>query len=88
MGKCDALLWQADHGTGINDNHNLTLLHSEFFVIRVLQGVTFEGAEWDIAYKIQQGICNGVTEDAVAQAITGLVRLHGKSLHVMRGLLF
>jgi len=31
--------------------------------------------------EIWQGICDGVTEDAVAQAITGLAKLHGKSLH-------
>jgi len=45
MGKCNALSQQADHGTGINDNDNLTLLHPEFFAIHALQGVTFEGAE-------------------------------------------
>ena len=45
MGKCDALSRQADHGTGIDDNHNLTLLRPEFFAICALQGVTFEGAE-------------------------------------------
>ena len=43
MGKCDALSRQADHGTGIDDNRNLTLLRPEFFAIRALQGVTFEG---------------------------------------------
>jgi len=80
MGKCDALLWWADHGTGIDDNHNLTLLRPELFVIHALQGVTFEGAEWDITHEIWQGICNDATEDAVAQAITGLVKSHGKSL--------
>ena len=80
MGKCDVLLQQADHGTGINDNHNLTLLRPEFFVIRALQGVTFKGPEWGIARDIWQGIRNGATEDAVAQAITGLAKSHGKSL--------
>jgi len=45
MGKCDALSQQADHGTGIDDNRNLTLLCPEFFVICALQGVTFKGAE-------------------------------------------
>jgi len=58
---------------GINDNCNLTLLCSEFFVIHALQGVTLEGAEQDIACKIQQGIHKGATEDAIAQAITCLV---------------
>jgi len=81
MGKCHALLFWADHGTGIDDNHNLTLLCPEFFVICALQGVTFKGAEWDIACEIQQGICNGATEDAVAQAITGLAKSHGKLLY-------
>jgi len=81
MGKCDVLLQQADHGTGINDNHNLTLLCPEFFVICALQGVTFKGVKRDIACKIRQGICDGATEDAVAQAITGLTKSHGKSLY-------
>jgi len=50
MGKCNALLQQADHGTGINDNRNLTLLRPEFFVIRALQGGhLLRGAEQDIA---------------------------------------
>jgi len=52
MGKCNALLQQADHGTGIHDNCNLTLLHPEFFAIRALQGVTFEGSEQDIVHEI------------------------------------
>jgi len=80
MGKCDALLRQADHGTGINDNRNLTLLCPEFFAIRALQGVTFEGAKQDIAHEIRQGIYDGATEDAVTQAITSLAKSHGKSL--------
>jgi len=42
----------ADHGTGINDNRNLTLLRPEFFVICALQGVTFEGAEQDVTHEI------------------------------------
>jgi len=52
MGKCDALLRRADHGTGIDDNRNLTLLRPEFFAIHALQGVTFEGAERDITCEI------------------------------------
>jgi len=81
MGKCNTLSWHADHGTGTNNNCNLTLLCPEFFVIHALQGVTFEGAEHDIAHEIWQGICNGTTEDVVTQAITGLAKLWGRSLH-------
>jgi len=49
-------------------------------VICALQGVTFKGAERDITHEIQQGIHDGATEDAVAQAITGLAKSHGKLL--------
>jgi len=80
MGKCDVLSQWADHGTGIDDNHHLTLLRPEFFVIHALQGVTFEGAEQDITCEIQQGIHDGATKDTVAQAITGLAKSHGKLL--------
>jgi len=45
MGKCNALSQWADHGTGIDDNRNLTLPCPEFFVICALQEVTFEGVE-------------------------------------------
>jgi len=30
MGKCDALFPYANHGTGTDDNDNLTLLHPKF----------------------------------------------------------
>jgi len=63
------------YDTSTDDNCDLTLLHPKFFVICALQGVTFEGAECNIAHEIQQGICNGATEDAVTQAITGLAKL-------------
>ena len=41
----------------------------------------FPGSGRDITCKIQQGIRNGVTKDAVAQAITGLAKSHSKLLH-------
>jgi len=81
MGKFNALSQWADHGTGIDDSCDLIFLCLKFFVIHVLQGVTFEGAEWNIAHKIWQGIHDGATEDAVAQAITSLAKSHGKLLH-------
>jgi hypothetical protein len=31
MGKSDALSRRADHGTGVGDNSNVTLLRPEFF---------------------------------------------------------
>jgi len=47
-------------------------------VIPALQGVTFEGAGCNVACEIQQGIHDGVTGDAVAQAIMGLAKLQGR----------
>jgi hypothetical protein len=37
MGKCDALLQMADYANGSNDNHNTTLLRSEFFMVHALK---------------------------------------------------
>ncbi len=34
MGKSNALSWRADHGSGGDDNMNITLLHPELFAIR------------------------------------------------------
>ena len=33
MGKPDALSWRADHGTGSEDNSDITLLTPGFFVV-------------------------------------------------------
>jgi len=52
MGKCNALLQHTDHGTGTDDNCDLTLLHPKFFAIHALQGVAFKGTEHDIACEI------------------------------------
>jgi hypothetical protein len=48
MGKPDALSRRADHGTGSNDNSNLTLLSPELFHIHALSGLDIVGEERDI----------------------------------------
>jgi hypothetical protein len=48
MGKCDTLLQRADHGSGSDDNRDITLLHHKFFTVRALEGVTFKGPKCDI----------------------------------------
>ena len=39
MGKPNTLSGRADHGTGSNDNSNVTLLTPGFFAIRALEGL-------------------------------------------------
>jgi hypothetical protein len=56
MGKCDALLHRIDHNLGVNDNHDITLLKPEFFTAHTLEGMTVEGAEWDILREIRRGV--------------------------------
>jgi hypothetical protein len=45
MGKPDALLRGADHGSGQGDNDNLTLLSPDLFQIHVLSSIRLEGDE-------------------------------------------
>jgi hypothetical protein len=58
MGKPDALSCQADHGSGQNDNDNMTLLSPELFCVHVLSAIAlsawsviFSGT-FDAAYKM------------------------------------
>jgi hypothetical protein len=45
MGKPDALSWHADHGSGHDDNCDMTLLSPELFQIHALSGMNLVGAE-------------------------------------------
>ena len=48
MGKSNALSRRADHGTGSNDNSDITLLTPDFFTAHTLEGVELIGEERDI----------------------------------------
>jgi hypothetical protein len=48
MGKSDALSRRADHGSGSDDNRDITLLTPNFFVVRALEGVQVEGQEREL----------------------------------------
>jgi hypothetical protein len=83
MGKSDALSRRADHGTGVGDNSNVTLLRLEFFAthaIRALSGLSLEGEERDILQDIRKGNREGKQEDAVAKSAMELRRSKGKSV--------
>jgi len=45
MGRPDALLRQADHPRGVDDNADLTLLTPEVFELRVMEAIMLEGKE-------------------------------------------
>ena len=48
MGKSDALSRRADHGSGSEDNRDITLLTPNFFAIRALEGTKVEGKEQEL----------------------------------------
>ena len=48
MGKPDALSQRVDHGTGFNDNSNITLLTLGLFAIHALEGLEVTGEEQNI----------------------------------------
>src|SRR5260221_14060373 len=54
MGRPDALLRQADHLRGVEDNVDCTLLTPEVFKLRVMEAVTLEGEEAVFMERIQQ----------------------------------
>ena len=83
MGKSDALSRRADHGSGVGDNSNVTLLGPEFFAthaIRALSGLSLEGEERDILRDIRKGNREGKQEDAVVKSAMELRRSKGKSI--------
>ena len=45
MGKSDALSQRSDHGSGSDDNQNLTLLTLGLFAVRALEGLQVVGKE-------------------------------------------
>ena len=53
MGKSDALS-RADHGLGVEDNRDITLLTHSFFVIQALEGLEVEGQERELLKLIRK----------------------------------
>jgi hypothetical protein len=72
MGKPDALSRRPDHGSGGQDNANVTLLKPELFAIRALEGITIEGEEKEVVKEIRRRVEAGQLEDKVAMAVAAL----------------
>ena len=80
MGKPDALSRRADHGTGQEDNKDITLLAPELFQIHALAGVRLEGEEKEILRDIRRGLRGEDQEDAVVKAARQVKQDRGRRL--------
>ena len=68
MGKPDALSRRADHGSGADDNSDITLLGPELFQVRALEGVTIIGKERSILRDVHKALADGELDESVAKA--------------------
>ena len=80
MGKSDALSWRADHGTGTEDNQNLTLLTPNLFAIWALEGLEVSGEEKDLLWQIQREMESESHEEVMIKAIKELKQSLVKSV--------
>ena len=80
MGKPDRLSQRSDHGSGMEDNQNLTLLTPNLFVIRALEGLQAVGEERDILKEIRHRIEVEDQEEVVIMAVKELKKSLAKSI--------
>jgi hypothetical protein len=78
MGKPDALSRWAGHGSGQEDNDNLTLLAPELFRIHALAGARFQGNERNILREVWHSLKDGVREESVAKVARELRKDKGR----------
>ena len=76
MGKSDALSRRANHGTGSDDNSNVTLLTPGFLAVQALEGLVAIGSERDIMKDIRRGTCNSEKEEAITKVVKELKATH------------
>src|SRR5260221_13535700 len=69
MGRPDALLRQADHLRGVDDNTDFPLLALEVFELRATEAITLEGEEAIFMERIQQST---QFDDPVVKALKAL----------------
>ena len=80
MGKSDALSRRADHGSGSEDNRDITLLTPNFFAICTLEGTRVEGEEQELLKLIRRETRDGELEDAISQVTKLLKTSSAKSV--------
>jgi len=65
MGKSDALSRRADHGSGSDDNQDITLLTPNFFAVWATEGLEVVGEERDLLKLIWRETKSEELEDTV-----------------------
>ena len=80
MGKLDALSQRADHGTGMEDNQNLTLLTPNLFAVQALEGLEVSGEEKDLLRQIRHKMESESHEEVMIKAIKELKKSPVKSV--------
>ena len=80
MGKPDTLSWRSDHGSGMEDNQNLTLLTLNLFAIRALEGLQAVGEERDILREIRHAMEAEDQEEVVIMAVKEFKKSPAKSV--------
>jgi hypothetical protein len=74
MGKPDALSCCVDHGSGREDNSNMTMLSPELFWVHILSGLDIVGEEHDILWDVRHSLHNNDLEESVTKAAWELHR--------------
>jgi hypothetical protein len=80
MGKSDALSRRADHGSGSDDNRDITLLTPNFFAVRALEGVELIGQDRELLRLIRRETKDKELEDTVSRAVKALRSTSAKSI--------
>jgi len=74
MGKPDALSCHTDHGSGQDDNSNMTMLSSKLFWDDKSLGLDIVGEEHDILQDIWRSLCDNDLEESVTKTAWELCR--------------
>src|SRR6202795_2271425 len=80
IGKPDALYRRADHGSGVADNADITLLGPELFQVRALEGVTVASEECSILHDVRKALVDGELDESVAKAAKELKQDQSRGL--------
>jgi Integrase zinc binding domain len=80
MGKPDALSHRADHGSGSQDNDNITLLDPSLFRIHALSGVVLEGEERCVLRDIKRSLQTSEPLEPAVKAARDAIKSHGCGL--------
>jgi len=81
IGKLNTLSRKADHRNRASNNENIVLLHQEFLVARVLEGVELTDIEQKILSNICKGNRNGDQEKSIAKAARELWGFTNGTVH-------